>query len=71
VLINSDGSEFDVVILDISSAGLRIEIEEIPRRGEHVVIRDDRGCEHPAQIRWALGSQAGATFLRPPTAIAE
>jgi hypothetical protein len=63
VLINSDGAEFQVVVLDISSAGCRIEVEEAPRAGERVLIRDDRGYEYEAEIRWTLGTQAGARFL--------
>lgn len=66
-LINSDGAEFEVVVLDISSGGCRIEVQEALHTGEHVVIRDEHGCEHPAEIRWALGTQAGARFMTSPT----
>ena len=63
VLINSDGAETDAIILDVSSGGFRLEISDIPRIGEHVTLRVDRGDEYPAQIRWALGNEAGGVFL--------
>lgn len=65
VLINSDGTEHNVILLDISSAGCRIEVDETPRRGEKVIIRDAHGAEFAAEIRWALGREAGMLFLVP------
>lgn len=64
-LINSDGTAFDAVILDLSSEGCRLEVSESPRIGERVTLRDERGREFAAQIRWALGNEAGAAFLSP------
>lgn len=63
VMIDSDGRESDVVILDISSGGFRLEALESPRIGEFVTLRVEHGEEFPAQIRWALGDQAGGIFL--------
>lgn len=65
VLVNSDGVEANVTVLDVSSGGFRLEVEESPRIGEHVTLRDERGHEIPAQIRWALGNEAGGVFLAP------
>ena len=65
VLINSEGAQADVTILDISSNGFRLEVTETPRIGEHVKLRVERGEEFEAQIRWALGSEAGGKFLEP------
>lgn len=65
LLINSDGAQADVVILDVSSGGFRLEVSESPRIGEHVRLRVERGQEFGAQIRWALGTEAGGTFLTP------
>ena len=65
VLINSDGVASKVTVLDVSSGGFRLEVEESPRIGEHVTLRDERGGEIPAQIRWALGNEAGGVFLAP------
>lgn len=64
-LINSDGIESPATILDISSGGFRLEVSETPRIGEHVTLRVERGEQFPAQIRWALGNEAGGVFLAP------
>ncbi len=63
VLINSDGDAMNVVLLDVSSGGFRLEVPESPRIGEMVTLRVERHSEFPAQIRWALGSEAGGVFL--------
>lgn len=65
ILVNSDGVETPVVILDVSSGGFRLEVAETPRIGEHVSLRVDRHDDFPAQIRWALGNEAGGVFLTP------
>jgi hypothetical protein len=62
ILINSEGVESPIVILDVSSGGFRLEVTETPRIAEHVTIRVDRE-QFPAQIRWALGDEAGGVFL--------
>jgi hypothetical protein len=63
VLVNSDGVESGVVVLDVSSGGFRLKVEEAPRIGELVKLRVDKSDEYPAQIRWALGDEAGGVFL--------
>jgi hypothetical protein len=63
ILINSDGVEADVVILDISSGGFRFESEESLRIGEQVTLRAERGTEFQCQIMWVLGREAGGAFL--------
>jgi hypothetical protein len=63
VLVNSDGGEIGVLILDVSSGGFRLQVEETLRIGEFVTLRVERGHEFPAQIRWALGDEAGGVFL--------
>jgi PilZ domain-containing protein len=65
VLVSADGGEADVVILDISSGGFRLKVEECPKIGEFVTLRVEHGEEFPAQIRWALGAEAGGVFLAP------
>ena len=69
-LIDSDGRISEVTILDISSNGFRIEISESPRIGELVTLRVEHGDELRAQIRWALGFEAGGAFLSAPGAAA-
>jgi hypothetical protein len=65
VLIDSDGAETAVVILDISRGGFRLELEASPRPGEFATLRIEPDQEFPAQIRWVLGRQAGGLFLDP------
>jgi hypothetical protein len=64
-LINSDGAEYPVVILDVSRGGFRVEISEDLRVGESVTLRAEHGDRFPAEIRWALGKEAGGVFLAP------
>ena len=64
-LINSDGDESAIVILDVSSGGFRLEVTEAPRIGEFVTMRIDSAEPIEAQIRWALGNEAGGVFLTP------
>jgi hypothetical protein len=64
-LVDSDGVEHDVTILDVSSGGFRLEVSDCPRIGEFVTIRVERGLSFDAQIRWALGNEAGGVFLTP------
>lgn len=64
-LINSDGLEMKVVVLDISASGFRLEVPEAPRIGEYVTLKVERGESFQAQIRWALGTEAGGVFLSP------
>jgi hypothetical protein len=61
-LINSDGVETDVVILDVSRGGFRLEVSEDLRIGERVTLRAEHD-RFPAEIRWALGKEAGGVFL--------
>ena len=63
VLIDARGGESDVFVTDVSSGGFRLEVSESPRIGEHCTLRVERGAEYPAQIRWALGKEAGGIFL--------
>ena len=65
ILINSDGVESPVIITDVSSGGFRLEVTETPRIGEHVRLRVDKYDDFSAQIRWALGTEAGGVFTAP------
>lgn len=71
MLVMSDGSEQAVRITDVSSGGFRLHSKDTLPIGEHVFLRVPRYGNFPAQIRWALGSDAGGVFLEPvnlPTA---
>ncbi len=64
-LTDSDGGEVPVVVIDISREGCRLETDGSLEIGEMVEISVGRLGTYPAQIRWALGHEAGAVFLRP------
>jgi hypothetical protein len=64
ILVNSDGENIGITILDLSSGGFRMELSELLREGEEVTLRD-RGRDMPAKVKWVLGDQAGAVFLQP------
>lgn len=64
-LVNSEGSKHAVVVTDISREGCRLETKELLKIGEKVQIEVPKYGTYPAQIRWALGNEAGAVFLEP------
>ena len=64
-LIDSDGGRHQIIVTDISREGCRLETVEVLKIGENVQIEVPKYGLFPAQIRWALGSEAGAVFLEP------
>jgi hypothetical protein len=64
-LVDSDGAQHDVIVTDISREGCRLETKELLKIGENVKIEVPKYGLYPAQIRWALGDEAGAVFLEP------
>ena len=64
VLVNSDGMEIDVLVLDVSSHGFRVEIDEELHVGELVSLRVDDELLS-GEIRWVLGKEAGGSFITP------
>lgn len=65
VLIDSEGVETPVVVADLSAGGCRIVTKAMPIIGEHVRLRVGRIADYPAQVRWALGDEAGLEFTGP------
>ena len=65
VVVMSDGCEHPATITDVSSGGFRLRSEQTMPIGEHVFLRVAGYGDFPAQIRWALGSEAGGVFLEP------
>ncbi len=59
----ADGSEHKVRITDVSKGGFRLQTGATVPIGEHVFLRVPRYGDFPAQIRWALGTDAGGIFL--------
>ena len=65
VLIDSEGSHAPVRVLDLSADGCRLETDDMLRIGEDVQLRVGRSGDYPAQVRWALGNEAGLRFTGP------
>ena len=64
-LTDSDGNVVPVTVVDLSREGCRLETAEMLEIGEKVQIEVPKYGNFPAQIRWALGNEAGAVFLEP------
>ena len=63
VLVDSDGGELPVEVVDLSSGGFRLRSEEALVSGEHVRLRVSRHGDFAAQIQWVRGGEAGGRFL--------
>jgi hypothetical protein len=64
-LTDSDGGRIPVVVTDLSREGCRLEADGSLTIGEHVQLEVPKYGTFPAQIRWAMGNEAGAVFLEP------
>ena len=64
-LIDSDGGQAKVRVLDLSADGCRLETDGVLKIGEDVQLRVGRSGDYPAQVRWALGNEAGLKFTGP------
>ena len=64
-VVDGDGVELAVIVVDISREGFRLTSDETMVIGEHVHLRVPRYGDFPAQIRWAIGNEAGGVFLEP------
>ena len=64
-LVMADGTEHPATITDVSSGGFKLRTGVTVPIGEHVFLRVARYGDFPAQIRWALGDEAGGVFLEP------
>ncbi len=67
MLVDSDGGELAVEVIDLSSDGFRLRAGERLETGEQVRLRVPRYGDFPAQIQWAEGHEAGGRFLEPIT----
>jgi len=65
VLVDSAGISQAVTVIDVSSGGFKLKVSKLPRIGDHVRLRVDGPAEIEAQIRWAVGDEAGGVFLTP------
>lgn len=64
-LTDSDGNLVPVTVVDLSREGCRLETAATLKIGEKVEISVPKYGNFNAQIRWALGNEAGAVFLDP------
>jgi hypothetical protein len=65
LVVDSQGRSYPVTILDLSSGGFKLQSDETFRIGEYIGLKVERYGEFSAQIRWALGNEAGGVFLDP------
>nr|WP_314447374.1 PilZ domain-containing protein [uncultured Sphingomonas sp.] len=62
-LIDSTSTEIQVVVLDLSPSGIRLQISEPLFVGETVAVELGRSGFAKVQILWVAGNQAGGTFV--------
>jgi hypothetical protein len=64
-LTDCDGSRMEAVVLDISREGCRLETDGTLKIGEKIELHVPRFGTFAAQVRWAMGNEAGAVFQEP------
>lgn len=67
-LVDENGGELPVEVLDLSSGGFRMRANWALIDGAKVVLRVRHG-EYPAEIIWVDGHEAGGRFLEPVTTL--
>jgi hypothetical protein len=65
VLVDSDGGELPVQVIDLSSGGFRLRADEQLMAGEEIRLRVPRYGDFRAQLQWVNGTEAGGRFLEP------
>jgi len=65
VLIESDGCTLDVVIIDVSRDGFRLESDSQLEVGSEIMLLVTKLAPVKAMIRWTCGHEAGGVFLEP------
>jgi len=65
VLVDSDGGELPVEVIDLSNGGFRLRTTEPLIAGEEVSLRVSRYGDFSAQVQWVEGYEAGGRFLEP------
>lgn len=63
MLVDSDGGELPVEIIDLSSGGFRLRTTEPLIEGEEILLRVARYGDFQAQVQWVEGYEAGGRFL--------
>ena len=67
VLVDADGGEMPVQVIDLSSGGFRLRVAEELVAGEQFRLRVSRYGDFAAQIQWVGNGEAGGLFLEPIT----
>lgn len=65
VLTEADGCEIDVVIVEVSSNGFKLQSREELVAGEVVMLKMQKQPPMRAWILWVRGLEAGGCFLDP------
>ncbi len=65
VLVDSDGGELPVEVIDLSNSGLRLRTTEPLIVGEEVSLRVARYGDFSGKVQWVEGYEAGGRFLEP------
>ncbi|HEU5482391.1 MAG TPA: PilZ domain-containing protein [Sphingomicrobium sp.] len=65
VLTESDGCTLDVVIVDVSKGGFRLQSLAELEVGSDVLLHVHKLAPVRGQIRWTCGQEAGGVFLDP------
>lgn len=65
VLIEPDGCTVDVVIVDVTRNGFRLQSLAELEIGSEVLLQMDRLPGVRGRIRWSCGHQSGGVFLDP------
>jgi hypothetical protein len=66
ILVDENGGELPVEVLDLSSGGFRVRLSWTLAEGARVRLRV-RHDDFPAEIIWVDGHEAGGRFLEPVT----
>ena len=65
VLIEADGCRLDVVVIDVSRAGFRLQSRGELEPGAEVLLQVRKSPPVRALIKWTCGHEAGGEFLDP------
>lgn len=65
VMIDADGGQQPVEIVDLSSSGFRLRVGAELAENSEITLRVGRYGDFPARILWVLGVHAGGRFAEP------
>ena len=68
MLVDENGGELPVEVLDLSGGGFRLRASWTLTNGAKVRLKV-RHDEYPAEIIWVKGREAGGRFLEPVTSL--